>query len=154
MSHAWHGAAAAGAWRISTPPLLATAPLRGSLRLFHEAGKNTLRAKSLAQTAYLAWLLEEMGLTAPPYGCGIGTPREPERRGGHLAVEHDDAARIARALKARGVIPDFRAPNVIRLAPVPLYTTYHELWQTVQALRGIVDAGEHLRMAKGRDLVA
>jgi kynureninase len=154
MVHDWQGAAAAGAWQISTPPLLATAPLRGALRLFHEAGMGSLRAKSLAQTAYLAQLMEATGLTAPPYRFAIGSPREPERRGGHLAVEHDDAARIAKALKARGIVPDFRAPNVIRLAPAPLYTTYHELWQTAQALREIVDRGEYLRVAEGRSLVA
>jgi kynureninase len=154
MVHDWQGAATAGAWQISTPPLLATASLRGALRLFHEAGMESLRAKSLAQTAYLAQLIEEAGLTAPPYRFAIGSPREPERRGGHLAVEHDDAARIAKALKARGIVPDFRAPNVIRLAPAPLYTTYHELWQTAQALREIVDRGEHLRVAEGRSLVA
>ena len=154
MLHAWEGAAGAGAWQISTPPLLATAPLRGSLRLFHEAGIEALRAKSLAQTEYLARLLEVTGLTAPPYDFAIGTPREPERRGGHLAVEHADAPRIARALKTRGIVPDFRAPNVIRLAPAPLYTTFHDLWQTVHALREIIDGGEHLRLAEGRDLVA
>jgi kynureninase len=154
MLHTWQGAEAAGAWQISTPPLLATAPLRGSLRLFHEAGMAALRAKSLAQTAYLIDLLEQTGLTAPPYDFAIGSPRDPARRGGHLAVEHADAARIARALKARGIVPDFRAPHVIRLAPVPLYTTYHELWQTARALCEIVDAGEHLRVAEGRSLVA
>ena len=154
MVHAWLGAAAAGAWQISTPSLLATAPLRGSLRLFHEGGIDAVRAKSLAQTAYLAALIEETGLTASPYGFAIGTPRDPARRGGHLAVEHDEAPRIARALKARGVIPDFRAPNVIRLAPAALFTTYHELWQTVQALKEIVDGGEHLHFAEGRELVA
>ena len=154
MVHAWQGASAAGAWQISTPPLLATAPLRGSLRLFHEAGMEALRAKSLAQTDYLARLLEATGLTDAPYGFAIGSPREPARRGGHLAVEHDEAPRIARALKARGIVPDFRAPNVIRLAPAPLYTTYHELWQTARALREIVDRAEHLAMAAGRDLVA
>ncbi|HET9234821.1 MAG TPA: kynureninase, partial [Candidatus Eisenbacteria bacterium] len=154
MLHTWEGATNAGAWQISTPPLLATAPLRGSLRLFHEAGIGELRTKSLAQTAYLARLLEEGGLTAPPHDFAVGTPRDPARRGGHLAVEHAEAARIARALKARGIIPDFRAPNVVRLAPVPLYTTYHELWQTAAALRAIVDNGEHLRMEAGRELVA
>ena len=154
MVHEWQGAANAGAWQISTPPLLSTVPLRGSLRLFHEAGIEAVRAKSLAQTAYLERLLEEAGLTAAPYDFEIGTPREPERRGGHLAVEHADAARIAKALKARGVIPDFRAPNVIRLAPAPLYTSYHELWQTVQTLKAIVDEGAHLKMAGGRNLVA
>jgi kynureninase len=154
MVHAWEGAATAGAWQISTPSPLATAPLRGSLRLFHEAGMEALRAKSLAQTGYLMRLLEETGLTAPPYSFAIGTPRQPERRGGHVAVEHADGPRIARALKARGIIPDFRAPNVVRLAPIPLHTSYHELWQTVRTLREIVDRGEHLRLAGGRDLVA
>jgi kynureninase len=154
MVHAWESAPGAGAWQISTPPLFATAPLRGSLRLFAEAGIAALRAKSLAQTAYLADLLETEGLTAPPYGFAIGSPLEPERRGGHLAVEHPDAARIARALKARGIVPDFRAPNVIRLAPAPLYTTFHELWQTARALREIIDSGEHQRLAEGRSLVA
>lgn len=154
MVHDWQGAAAAGAWQISTPPLLATAPLRGSLRLFHEAGIEALRAKSVAQTAYLARLLEERGLTAPPYDFVIGTPMDPERRGGHLAVEHAEAARIARALKARGIVPDFRAPDVIRLAPAPLYTRYHDLWQTAQALQAIIDGGEHLRMVEGREMVA
>jgi kynureninase len=154
MVHAWQGASAAGAWQISTPSLLATAPLRGSLRLFHEAGIEALRAKSLAQTDYLARLLEATGLTEAPYHFAIGTPRQHARRGGHLAVEHEQAPRIARALKARGIIPDFRAPNVIRLAPAPLYTSFHELWRTVRALKEIIDQGEHLRMAKGRDLVA
>jgi len=154
MLHAWQSAAGAGAWQISTPSLLATAPLRGSLRLFHEAGLDALRAKSLAQTDYLARLLEEIGLTEAPYHFAIGTPRQPERRGGHLAVEHEQAPRIARALKARGIIPDFRAPNVIRLAPVPLYTSFYELFRTVRALKEIIDRGEHLRVAAGRDLVA
>jgi kynureninase len=57
-------------------------------------------------------------------------------------------------LKARGIVPDFRAPNVIRLAPAPLYTTYQELWQTVETLREIIGSGEHLRLTAGRDLVA
>lgn len=154
MLHTWQGAGAAGAWQISTPSPLAAAPLRGSLRLFQEAGMDALRAKSLAQTNYLMRLLENTGLTTSRYGYTIGTPREPERRGSHVAVEHDEAARIARVLKSRGFVPDFRAPNVIRLAPTPLSTTYHELWRTVQALKEIIDRNEHLRVAAGRDLVA
>ncbi|MDQ2652257.1 MAG: kynureninase, partial [Chloroflexota bacterium] len=154
MRHQFEGAESAGAWQISTPPLLATAPLRGALRLFHQAGLEALRAKSLAQTAYLADLLIASGLGASPYGFTLGTPAAPEQRGGHLAVEHPEASRISRTLRARGIVPDFRAPNVIRLAPVPLYTTYHEIWQTVQALREIMDTGAHLQLEVGRELVA
>ncbi len=64
MLHTWEGAGHAGAWQISTPPILSTAPLLGSLRLFAEAGIDRIRAKSLAQTAYLIDLLEASGLTA------------------------------------------------------------------------------------------
>lgn len=153
MIHDWQGATDAGAWQISTPSLLAIAPLRGSLQIFHEAGIEAVRAKSLAQTEYLMQSVEASGLTETPFHYAVGTPREPGRRGGHVALEHQDAARIARALKARGIIPDYRAPNVLRLAPAPLYTTYFELWQTVQALRAIVDGGEHLILGEGRELV-
>ena len=154
MAFAWEGAAAAGAWQIGTPSLLAAAPLRGSLRLFAEAGMGQVRAKSLAQTGYLLDLLEAMGLTAPPYGYAIGSPREAARRGGHVAIEHPAAANIARALKTRGIVPDFRPPNVVRLAPVPFSTRFHDLWLAVTALRAIIDQGEHERGGGARDLVA
>lgn len=154
MVHEWEGAAAAGAWQIGTPPVIATAPLVGSLAIFAEAGIARVREKSLAQTAYLMDLIHAVGLTGAPYGYRVGTPRDDARRGGHVAVEHDAAARVARALKVRGVVPDFRAPNVVRLAPIPLYTSYHDLWTAVQALRAVIDAGEHLTGDDGRELVA
>ncbi len=143
----------AGAWQISTPPVLSAAPLYGSLRLFQEAGIERLRAKSLAQTRYLMLLADAL-LAAPRYGFSVGTPREDERRGGHVALEHPDAVRIAAALRGRGVIPDFRPPNVVRLAPIPLYTTYEEIWRTVEILRQIVDDGEHRRLPFERGAVA
>ena len=105
-------------------------------------------------TNYLIDLIEDCRLDRPEYGYAIGSPREDDRRGGHVAVEHASAAAIARALKERGIVPDFRAPNVIRIAPIALYTTFDECWQTVQALREIVEAGEHLAAKQGRELVA
>jgi len=154
MSHAWEGAAGAGAWQISTPPILSTAPLLGSLRMFAEVGIEAVRARSLALTEYLIELLEATGLTAAPFGYRIGTPREPDRRGGHVAVEHDAGPRIARALKARGVIPDFRPPDIVRLAPIALYTGYHDLWRVARHLREIVEREEYLTVAEGREVVA
>src|SRR5215218_4165984 len=148
MLHTWEGATGAGAWQIGTPPVLGTVALLGSLRIFAEAGIEQVRAKSTAQTAYLIDLLDAMGLTGERYGYRIGTPRKPERRGGHIAVEHDAGPRIAKALKARGVIPDFRPPDVVRLAPIPLYTSYHEIRQTAQHLREIVETGEYLALAE------
>ncbi len=154
MAHTFDPAPGAGAWQISTVQVLSSAPLHGSLQIFAEAGIEAVRAKSLALTRYLMDLLEATGLTAPPYGYAIGTPREDARRSGHVAVEHREGARIAKALKARGVIPDFRPPNVVRLAPIALYTSFAEVWQVVEHLRAIVDNREHEAYAVGRELVA
>lgn len=154
MHFDWRGAEGAGAWQIGTPSLLAAAPLRGSLRLFAEVGIAAIRAKSLALTGYLMDLIEDTGLTTPPFDFRIGTPRDTARRGGHVAVEHSEAARIVRALKGRGIIPDFRPPNIVRLAPVPLYTTFGDVLRVVASLREIIEQGEHRRGAPGRDIVA
>ncbi|HEY3365454.1 MAG TPA: kynureninase [Symbiobacteriaceae bacterium] len=153
MSPAFTPAQAAGAWQISTTPVLGAAALYGSLRLFAEAGMDRLRAKSLAQTDYLMFLIDEL-LTGEPYNFSIGNPREADRRGGHVALEHPDAVRICKALKARGIVPDFRPPNVVRLAPVALYTSYVDLWKTVQTLRAIIDTGEYQQFSGDRGTVA
>jgi kynureninase len=154
MLHTWESAPGAGAWQISTVPLLSTAPLLGSLRMFHEAGIERLREKSLKATDYLVSLLNGLGLLEAPYNFRIGTPLEHARRGGHIAVEHDAGPRIAKALKQVGVIPDFRPPDVIRLAPIPLYTSYADIWLVVQKLREVIDTGAYLRVPEGRELVA
>ena len=154
MAHDWEGAPGAGAWQISTTPLFYGASLLGSLGIFGEAGIDALREKSLRLTTYLMDLIEETGLLEPPYGYAIGTPREDDRRGGHVAIEHAAAPAICRALKQRGIVPDFREPNVIRIAPVALYTRFEDVWLTVQALKAIIDTSEHMGLAQGRALVA
>lgn len=144
-------AEAAGAWQIGTTTVLSAAALYGSLAIHREAGIERIRAKSLALTDYLIFLIDEV---LAQHGFTVGNPREPERRGGHVALEHPDAVRICKALKARGVIPDFRAPNVIRLAPVPLYNSFSDVWATVQALKEIVEKGEHEQFSGQRGTVA
>ncbi|HHY92721.1 MAG TPA: kynureninase [Firmicutes bacterium] len=153
LSLTFEPAEGAGAWQAGTPSILSLAPLAGSLQIFEEAGIDRLRAKSLALTSYLMHLIDT-GLSGPPYNYRIGTPREPERRGGHVAVEHEEAVRIVAALKERGVIPDFRPPNVIRLAPVPLYTSFHDVWQVAQHLKEIIDTRAYERFPRQRDTVA
>lgn len=149
----FESAVTAQAFQIGTTNLFSTAPLEGSLRIFQEAGMDRIRAKSLQQTAYLMYLIDEL-ISDEPYNYQIGTPREPEKRGGHVAVEHAEALRINEALKNRGVVPDFRYPNVIRLAPVALYTTYSEIWEAVQHLKAIIDAKEFERYPTERGVVA
>lgn len=141
MSHEWEGAPHAGAYQISTIPLLSASAMIGSLAIFEEAGIEALRIKSLAMTDYLIDLLDAVGLTGADSGCRVGTPREHEGRGGHIALEHPQARAISSALVERGIVVDFREPNVIRLAPVPLYTSFHDLWHAVGVISAIVRDG-------------
>jgi kynureninase len=124
------------------------------MKIFTEAGIDNIRKKSLNQTEYLMFLIDNL-LTGEPYNFKIGTPRDPSRRGGHVALEHDsEAIRINSALKKRGVVPDFRFPNVIRLAPIALYTSYHEIWQVVQHIKEIIDSREYEAFPKERGTVS
>ena len=141
----------AGALQIGTPNILSMAPLQGSLQLVAEAGLESIRQKSLALTSYLMALIEA---ELPDAGFAFANPREDARRGGHVALLHPEATRICKALKAAGVIPDFRPPNVVRLAPVALTTSYTECFQAVQILRQVMDNRDYLRYETGRGLVA
>ncbi|MBU7024514.1 MAG: kynureninase [Theionarchaea archaeon] len=145
-------AESAGGWQISSPSILSAAPLEGALNITAEAGIENIREKSLSMTSYLMYLVDEL-LADDPYNFGIGTPREPSRRGGHVALEHEEAMRICEALRTQRVIPDFRPPNIIRVAPMPLYTTYHEIWQVVQYLKEIVDAREYEQYSTERKVI-
>lgn len=142
MSLKFEHAKSAGGWQISSPAILSSAPLEGSLQMILEAGIQEIREKSLKITSYLIYLVDEL-LSKQPYNFAVGTPRESERRGGHVAIEHEEALKISEALRARGVVPDFRPPNIIRIAPSSLCTTYHDVWKAVQHLKDIIDKKEH-----------
>ena len=143
----------AGGWQISSPGILSSAPLEGSLQIIGEAGIENIRRKSLELTSYLIYLVDNM-LSEEPYGFHVGTPREPERRGGHVAVEHEEAMRISEALRARNVITDFRPPNVIRICPSPLYNCHHDLWRIVQNLKEIIDKREYDKFPEKRKKIS
>lgn len=143
----------AGGWQISSPGILGAAPLFGALELINEVGIAALARKSQALTEYLVWLVEAR-LTDAPFGFRLGTPRDPKRRGGHVALERDhEAYRISQALRGRGVVPDFRPPNVIRLAPVPLYTGFSDVWQLVQHIVEIVERDEYQDYDASRQVI-
>ncbi len=126
----------AGGFQISSPAVLSTAPLEGALDLIERAGLETVRRRSLGLTGYLMFLVDEL---LGNRGIGISTPREPARRGGHVALTHPRAQAIVKLLARRGVIGDFRHPDVVRLAPSPLYCTYHDVWTTVNRLVEVCD---------------
>lgn len=139
-------AATAGAWQIATVPVLSAAPLWGSLDVIQEAGIDRIRAKSLALTEYLIDLVDD---ALSEYGCTLGTPRDPARRGGHVAIEHPKANRLSRALRDRGIITDFRRPNVLRVCPAPLYTGYEDLLAFGRILAEIIEERQYEQYSTG-----
>lgn len=121
----------ADAWQVSNPPIFSMAPLRASLAIFDEAGMPALRAKSELLTGYLRFLIEAM----PTKRYEIITPKDPAAHGCQLSIlAQDDAKGLFKRLEAAGIKGDFREPNVIRVAPVPLYNTFHEVWRFAQVL--------------------
>lgn len=116
-------------WQLSNPPVLALAPLRASLDLFAEAGMTRLRAKSIALTGYLEFLLRE----ARSSKFSISTPPEECRRGAQLSICLDRQGRdICDKLAGVGVVGDWREPNIFRVAPVPLYNSYQDVFHFVR----------------------
>ena len=127
--------AGADGWQLSNPPVLALAPLRASLALFDEVGVTALRARSVRLTGALEHLVREL----PAGRCQILTPSDPERRGCQLSLRIPGGAHaVFEGLRARGVLPDLRKPDVIRLAPVPLYNTFSDCWRAFTALRTLL----------------
>ena len=142
MNMTYTPAGSAGAWQIGTPPLFAAAPLEGSIELLRDAGIERLREKSLALTDFLIALVDDR-LPA----VSIGTPRERDARGGHVALEHPAAERLSEALKDRGVVVDFRPPNVVRVCPAAPYTSFADVLAVVDELEAILESGAHERYA-------
>jgi kynureninase len=124
--------ASADGWQISNPPIFSMAPLRASLALFDGAGgMEPLRAKSIRLTGYLEFLLREIGSKK----CGVITPREPDARGCQLSIlAHEHPKELLKELETANVKCDFREPNIIRVAPTPLYNTFHEVWRFAKIL--------------------
>jgi kynureninase len=122
------------AWQISNVPILSAAALQASLDIFHEAGIENLRKKSIQLTAYLEYLLKEHCVHKP----AIVTPSDPNQRGCHLSIAFKTSGKkIFESLLAANVACDWREPNVIRAAPVPLYNSYEDVHRFVEILNGV-----------------
>ena len=140
MSDEFFPGLGASALQIGTPAVLSMAPIDGALLSIEEAGLDRIREKSIAMTQFIIAVADA---ELRDLGFGIGTPREAERRGGHVSLQHPEAQPISMALRARGVIPDFRKPDVIRFAPSPLYNTFTEIWEAMQILKQIATTRSH-----------
>ncbi|HEY6763527.1 MAG TPA: kynureninase [Candidatus Sulfotelmatobacter sp.] len=116
-------------WQLSNPPILALAALRSSIDIFHEVGMDRLRAKSLLLTGFLEFLLRNVRSNA----FSIASPLEPHRRGAQLSLRVLGKTRKWSAqLAASGVIGDWREPDIFRVAPVPLYNSFQEVYGFVE----------------------
>jgi kynureninase len=133
---------------VGTPPVLSLLALEPALNLLSEAGMDRVREKSMRLTSYLIYLLDTV---LAPLGFTLGSPRDPARRGGHVSLRHPEAYRINQALiQEMGVLPDFREPDNLRLAPVALYTSFYEVWEAVDRIRRTVEDRCYQRYSAAR----
>jgi kynureninase len=127
-----------GGWLVGTPGVIGLTAAQAGIELVAEAGIDAIRAKGIALTEYAIGLLDEW---LAPLGCSLGSPREASRRGAHLSVRHPDARRLTRALIDQDVIPDYRAPDSIRIGLSPLTTSFGDVHAGMAALRSLLAAG-------------
>ena len=116
-------------WQLSNAPVFSMAVHRVALKQFEEAGMGALRAKSLNLTSYLQFVIEEVAKSTGR-DLEVITPQDPEQRGCQLSLlAHGTGKKLFDDLTARGVVTDWREPNVIRMAPVPMYNSYRDIYE-------------------------
>jgi kynureninase len=118
-----------------SPPVLALSAVKEGVALVAEAGIEPIRAKGIALTELAIALVDER---LAQFGVTVASPRDPSRRGAHVAIAHPDARELCGALIERGVIPDFREPDVIRLGLSPLMTRFVDVWDAIEVLRSLL----------------
>jgi len=131
MAPGYESADGMRAFLSGTPPVLALAAVDEGVRLVAEAGIDRIRTKGIALTELAISLADE-------YGIHVASPRDPARRGAHVALAHPAARALCARLIERGVIADFRRPDVIRFGFSPLTTRFVDVWDGVDALRELL----------------
>lgn len=120
-------------WQISNPPIFSMTPLDATLSIFEEATMPALRERSIRLTGFFERCLDRIG----DERVEVITPREPERRGAQLSIRvKGDASEFRDALERAGCVCDFRPPDVIRVAPTPLYNTFEDVHVLASVLAG------------------
>jgi kynureninase len=129
-----------------TAPMLSTLAMEAALTPLLEAGMDALRAKSVLMTDYASYLTDEL---LAPLGFSLGSPRDSARRGSHISIRHQEGYRINRAMiEEMNVIPDFRAPDNIRLGFAPLYISFVDIWEGFDRIRKVVEERRYERYPK------
>ncbi len=122
-------------WQLSNPPILSMAAIKASLDLFHEVGMKALRQKSEKLTGYFEFLIYQIGSDA----IKIITPKDPKERGCQLSIQVKNAdKRLHQKLMEQHIITDWREPDVIRCAPVPMYNSFEDVYRMVEILKGLL----------------
>jgi kynureninase len=125
----------ADGWQLSNPSIVSLAVLRASMDIFHEAGMERLRAKSVSLTSYFEFLLDQVA--SPRFS--LITPRESERRGAQLSIRIAKNGRaLCERLGHKGFVGDWREPDTYRVAPVPLYNSYHDVFKFVSQFKAAI----------------
>lgn len=142
MDRAFKPMPTAEAWQVSNAPVFSMAVHRVALEQFDRAGIANLRAKSEQLTGYLAFIIAEVAKVTGS-NLEVITPNDPAQRGCQLSIlAHGHGKALFNKLTERGVIADWREPNVIRVAPVPLYNSFEDVWRFGQILQECI-AGSH-----------
>lgn len=119
---------------VGSPPLISFASLEAALAIWRDVDLDAVLDKSHALSGLL---IDLVGTRCPE--LRLGSPRDPTRRGSHVALHHEHAYDVVQALAKRGVVGDFREPDVVRLALAPLYLSFVELWDAVEILVAVLD---------------
>ncbi|MBT8202333.1 MAG: kynureninase [Acidimicrobiia bacterium] len=143
----YHPAPGIDRFAVGTIPVLSMVGAREGIALTAEAGIEAIRTKSMAITSFMTDLFDEL---PAEFGFIFGSPRDPARRGSHVSLRHPDGYQIAQALIRDDVVPDFRAPDVIRLGAAPLYTRFVDVWDAFARLRTIMESGSYRTFPKAR----
>jgi kynureninase len=147
MGPVYEPAAGIERFGVGTPPVLGMAAVEVGARLLIEAGVDRLAAKGRTMTDLMvalgdAWLA--------PHGVTLASPRSTERRGSHVTFAHPQAWQLTQALIERGVVPDFRTPDRVRLGPAPLYTRFVDVWDAMDRFREVLAERAHVRFPAER----
>ncbi len=122
-------------WLAGTPAMLSTAALEAALDLWADIDQNVVATKS-------AQLFDILAAAGDALGLECVSPRDPAQRGSHISFRHPDAYALTQALIARGVIGDFRDPDILRLGLTPLYLSHEEVWRAGEILQKVIETGE------------
>ncbi len=122
-------------WLAGTPAMLSTAALEAALDLWADIDQNVVATKS-------AQLFDILAAAGDALGLECVSPRDPAQRGSHISFRHPDAYALTQAMIARGVIGDFRDPDILRLGLTPLYLSHEEVWRAGEILQKVIETGE------------